>query len=64
MIDNMAPPEKPRVESKKRYHQPRLTDYGSVARLTMLEKMFKANEGNTKCNPGQAGTNPTCEPIS
>jgi len=40
---------------KQAYSAPVLTDYGSVSKLTMGGG-FVGNDGNTKCDTGQATT--------
>jgi hypothetical protein len=49
-------------KQKKSYSVPTLSNYGSVAQLTM-SGAFVGNDGNTKCN-GNAGGNPECGPFS
>lgn len=46
-------PEEELATSKREYSTPKLTDYGSLSRLTMGGTEL-GNDGNTKCTGGNA----------
>lgn len=47
------------VIQKKEYSAPKLTNYGGVSQLTMGNS-FQGNDGNTKCDAGNAGEELLC----
>ena len=60
MTNDIEQFDKPSERQKQEYSPPKLTDYGSVAKLTLAQKGFIGNDGNSKCT-GQ-GSDVECVP--